>query len=89
MSKPVSISRHQAVIDAFYEAIKIDDMREQAFDDWVNSGREGDAPEVADVTGDLTLKYMGLGMAVDQVVTLREAAYQMAEEADATGEIHE
>lgn len=78
----VSVNRYQHIIDEFLVAIAVDDEHDRAFEAWVAAGRQGEGPAIVDATMDLSNHFIDHGMGVDHVVYLREAAYQIAEEAE-------
>ena len=82
MGRPISLDKHKGVVEAFIDAIKEDSRSWGEFERWKSNGEVGEAPEYTDTVGVLALRFSGLGMPVDDICNLREAAYQIVEAAE-------
>jgi hypothetical protein len=79
---PISMERHDSVIEAFISAIEEDDVSWRNFDAWQQNGRHGEAPDYTNNVGVITQRYKSLGMPISKIVMLREVAYQIFENAE-------
>lgn len=81
-SGPVSMEKHEAVINDFLGAIEEFVTIDDELGVWVKGGRQGTRPIDRDPIGDTNRHYVQMGMSPSLLMTLREVAFNIHEAVD-------